>query len=71
MVVEKRVRCWNTTSPLCIEYHDKEWGVPAHDDRTLFEFLVLEGFQAGLSWELMMRRRKRDCNRDQPFEYYI
>lgn len=57
MVAEKRVRCWDTTNPLYIEYHDEEWGVPAHDDRTLFEFLVLEGFQAGLSWELILRRR--------------
>jgi len=57
MVAEKRVRCWNTTNPLYIEYHDKEWGVPAHDDTTFFEFLVLEGFQAGLSWELILRRR--------------
>lgn len=57
MVAEKRVRCWDTNNPLYIEYHDEEWGVPAHDDRTLFEFLVLEGFQAGLSWELILRRR--------------
>ena len=54
---DERERCWDTTNPLYIEYHDKEWGVPVHDDRTLFEFLVLEGFQAGLSWELILRRR--------------
>jgi len=53
-----RVRCWDTDNPLYIEYHDREWGVPVHDDRTLFEFLVLEGFQAGLSWELILRRRE-------------
>jgi DNA-3-methyladenine glycosylase I len=54
----KSPRCWNTDNPLYIKYHDEEWGVPAHDDRTLFEFLVLEGFQAGLTWELILRRRK-------------
>ena len=41
-----------------IEYHDKEWGVPVHDDRTLFEFLILEGAQAGLSWETILRKRE-------------
>jgi DNA-3-methyladenine glycosylase I len=51
-------RCWNTDNPLYIKYHDEEWGVPVHDDRTLFEFLVLEGFQAGLTWELILRRRE-------------
>jgi len=51
-------RCWNTDNPLFIRYHDEEWGVPVHDDRTLFEFLVLEGFQAGLTWELILRRRE-------------
>ncbi len=50
-------RCpWATTGQ-CIEYHDKEWGVPAHDDHTLFEFLVLEGAQAGLSWETILKKR--------------
>ena len=42
-----------------IRYHDNEWGVPVHDDRTLFEFLVLEGAQAGLSWETILRKRER------------
>jgi DNA-3-methyladenine glycosylase I len=41
-----------------IEYHDKEWGVPVHDDRTLFEFLILEGAQAGLSWETILNKRE-------------
>ena len=53
-----KVRCWKTTDPLYIEYHDKEWGVPVHDDRTLFEFLILEGFQAGVSWVLILRKRE-------------
>src|SRR5437899_2716598 len=54
-------RCqWATmgNSPLMIEYHDKEWGVPVHDDRTLFEFLALEGAQAGLSWQTVLSKRE-------------
>lgn len=51
-------RChWARTDP-SIAYHDHEWGVPVHDDRTLFEFLVLEGAQAGLSWETILRKRE-------------
>ncbi len=50
-------RCvWATREPL-LTYHDKEWGTPRHDERTLFEFLVLEGAQAGLSWETILRKR--------------
>src|SRR5437870_12907116 len=50
-------RCpWATTEPN-ISYHDEEWGVPIHDDRVLFEFLVLEGAQAGLSWSTILRKR--------------
>jgi DNA-3-methyladenine glycosylase I len=51
-------RCRWAKSDLSIEYHDREWGVPVHDDRTLFEFLVLEGAQAGLSWETILRKRE-------------
>ena len=51
-------RCWNTENPLYIRYHDEEWGVPIHDDKRLFEMLVLEGFQAGLTWELILKRRE-------------
>jgi len=54
---KKLVRCWNTDNPLYIKYHDEEWGTPQHDDQKLFELLVLEGFQAGLTWELVLRRR--------------
>ena len=54
-----RTRCGWATSPLGIAYHDAEWGVPVHDDRTLLEFLVLEGAQAGLSWETILRKRER------------
>ena len=50
-------RCQWAKTPLSIEYHDREWGVPVHDDRTLFEFLILEGAQAGLSWETILRKR--------------
>jgi DNA-3-methyladenine glycosylase I len=52
-------RCaWSGDDPLYVEYHDKEWGVPVHDDRKLFEFLVLEGMQAGLSWITILRKRE-------------
>ncbi len=50
-------RCAWAATPLGIAYHDAEWGVPLHDDRLLFEFLILEGAQAGLSWELILRKR--------------
>lgn len=50
-------RCQWAASDLSIAYHDFEWGTPVHDDRTLFEFLVLEGAQAGLSWETILRKR--------------
>jgi DNA-3-methyladenine glycosylase I len=50
-------RCAWATSPLAIAYHDHEWGVPVHDDRVLFEFITLEGAQAGLSWETILRKR--------------
>jgi DNA-3-methyladenine glycosylase I len=54
----RRERCaWSGTDPLFIAYHDEEWGVPIHDDRVLFEFLVLEGAQAGLSWRTILRKR--------------
>jgi DNA-3-methyladenine glycosylase I len=52
-------RCgWSTTDPLYVEYHDEEWGVPVHDDRRLFEMLILEGAQAGLSWITILKKRK-------------
>ena len=54
----KLSRCWNTDYPLYNKYHDEEWGVPVHDDRTLFEFIVLDGFQAGLTWWLILKRRE-------------
>src|SRR6266498_2054752 len=50
-------RCHWAKTDLSIAYHDREWGVPVHDDRLLFEFLILEGAQAGLSWETILRKR--------------
>ena len=51
-------RCHWAKTPLSIAYHDEEWGVPQHDDPTLFEFLILEGAQAGLSWETILQKRE-------------
>src|SRR5579864_9263812 len=56
-VKQQLVRCGWATGELSIRYHDKEWGVPVHDDRTLFEFLILEGAQAGLSWNTILNKR--------------
>ena len=55
---EKRIRCgWASSDSLLMAYHDREWGVPLHDDRALFEFVVLEGAQAGLSWSTILKKR--------------
>ena len=59
MTPQSPTRCpWATSDPLYVPYHDEEWGVPLHDDRRLFEMLVLEGAQAGLSWLTILRRRE-------------
>src|SRR5213080_2749709 len=56
--MKSKSRCWWCgEDPLYCEYHDKEWGVPVHDDRKMFEMLVLEGFQSGLSWITILRKR--------------
>lgn len=55
---DSRVRCRWACTELSIPYHDQEWGVPLHDDRKLFEFLVLDGAQAGLSWETILKKRE-------------
>ena len=55
--ISPRQRCAWATTELSVAYHDEEWGVPQHDDRTLFEFLILEGAQAGLSWETVLKKR--------------
>jgi DNA-3-methyladenine glycosylase I len=52
------IRCPWASNPLSVRYHDEEWGVPEHDDRALFEFLVLEGAQAGLSWDTILKKRE-------------
>ena len=54
-----KTRCpWAGSDPLMVAYHDQEWGVPVHDDRRLFEFLILEGAQAGLSWSTILKKRE-------------
>jgi DNA-3-methyladenine glycosylase I len=57
--VKERIRCGWAKTELSVAYHDAEWGVPVHDDRVLFEFLILEGAQAGLSWETILQKRDR------------
>ncbi|MGB5896203.1 MAG: DNA-3-methyladenine glycosylase I [Ignavibacteriaceae bacterium] len=56
-IIKKRC-AWPADNPLMIKYHDIEWGVPVHNDRKLFEFLLLEGFQAGLSWMTILNKRE-------------
>jgi len=59
MTVKEKVRCpWCLKFDQYIDYHDKEWGVPVHNDRTHFEFLILEGAQAGLSWSTILKKRE-------------
>ena len=57
MSTTNSTRCHWAQNALAVDYHDKEWGTPVHDDRTLFEFLVLEGAQAGLSWDTILQKR--------------
>src|ERR1700690_3251644 len=52
------IRCSWPSNPLSIRYHDEEWGLPRHDDQVLFEFLILEGAQAGLSWDTVLQKRE-------------
>ena len=54
----KRCQWVNINNPTYVKYHDEEWGIPIHDDRLLFELLILEGFQAGLSWECVLNKRE-------------
>jgi DNA-3-methyladenine glycosylase I len=57
--MDQKNRCaWAGAAELMVAYHDKEWGTPVHDDRTLFEFLILEGAQAGLSWQTVLKKRE-------------
>ena len=63
-------RCtWTNNNPYNIEYHDNEWGVPVHDDKKLFEFLVLDAFQAGLSWLTMLKKRENFRKAFDDFNY--
>jgi DNA-3-methyladenine glycosylase I len=55
---EDLIRCSWARNPLSVRYHDEEWGTPQHEDRVLFEFLVLEGAQAGLSWDIILKKRE-------------
>ena len=65
-------RCpWCGTDPLYVDYHDREWGVPVHDDRVLFEFIVLEGAQAGLSWLTVLRKRENYRKALHGFDFHI
>lgn len=63
------VRCgWAESDALLVEYHDREWGVPVHDDQRLFEFLILEGAQAGLSWTTILKKRQNYWRAFEDFE---
>ncbi len=66
--MKTKTRCgWVNEDPLYIKYHDEEWGVPVHDDQKMFEFLVLETFQAGLSWYTILKKRE---NFRKAFDYF-
>jgi DNA-3-methyladenine glycosylase I len=69
IVSDGKARCaWCTSDTVYMEYHDKEWGKPVHDDQVLYEFLVLESFQAGLSWLTILRKRENFRNAFAGFE---
>lgn len=66
-----KTRCaWVGDDPLYIKYHDEEWGVPVYDDKTLFEFLLLESFQAGLSWITILKKRENFRQAFDDFDYH-
>ena len=68
--MEEKVRCkWCLSSELYQKYHDEEWGVPVYDDKTLFEFLILETFQAGLSWITILNKRENFRKAFEDFDY--
>ena len=66
---ENKPNCWGTNDVLMAKYHDDEWGTPLHDDRKLFEFLILEGFQAGLSWSTILNKRENFRRAFDNFDY--
>ncbi len=68
--MDHKIRCgWVNDDPLHIKYHDEEWGVPVHDDRKMFEFLILETFQAGLSWYTILKKRENFRKAFDDFSY--
>ncbi len=68
--MEKKKRCpWPTDDKLMTDYHDKEWGVPVHNDKKHFEFLILDGFQAGLSWSTILNKRANFRKAFDNFDY--
>jgi len=68
--LKEKVSCsWPTEDKLMMKYHDKEWGVPVHNDKKLFEFLLLEGFQAGLSWKTILHKRENFCKAFDNFDF--
>ena len=68
--MKQKTRCpWPSDDSLMIKYHDKEWGVPLHNDKKLFEFLILEGFQAGLSWRTVLHKRENFRKAFDNFDY--
>ena len=70
MNISNKKRCnWPKNDALYIEYHDKEWGVPIYEDTKIFEFLLLETFQAGLSWITILRKRENFCSAFDNFDY--
>ncbi len=73
MTEETKKRCsWcNLQNKIYVEYHDKEWGIPVHDDRKLFEMLLLESFQAGLSWECILNKREAFRKAFDGFDYHL
>lgn len=68
---KKRCAWCNLANPLYVDYHDKEWGVPVHDDGKLFEMLLLESFQAGLSWECVLNKREAFRRAFDGFDYRL
>jgi DNA-3-methyladenine glycosylase I len=69
--MSNKIRCsWPTDDPLMIKYHDKEWGTPVHNDKKLFEFLLLEGSQAGLSWKTILHKRENFRIAFDKFDFY-
>jgi len=71
-MAEQRLRCeWAGSDPLYTKYHDREWGVPVYDDKTLFEFLLLESFQAGLSWLTILKKRENFRKAFDNFDYKL